>query len=68
MICREFFVVIYDNDIQCIKSIEARCDSLDNAKLFMDENAYIIKDLNRPHTYSKYEFRVNEVVIIKEEQ
>lgn len=64
MIKREFFVVIMDRDSWCIKSIEARCSSMDNAKLFMEENQYILTDLNRPYNPKRYEFAVNEVVAI----
>ena len=64
MIKREFFVVIIDLDIRCVKSIEARCSSMDNAKLFMEENQYILTGLNRPHNPKRYEFAVNEVVVI----
>ena len=64
MIKREFFVVIIDRDSWAIKSIEARCSSMDNAKLFMEENQYILTDLNRPYNPKRYEFAVNEVVAI----
>lgn len=64
MIKREFFVVIIDRDSWGIKSIEARCNSMDNAKLFMEENQYILTDLNRPYNPKRYEFAVNEVVVI----
>lgn len=65
MIKREFFVVIIDHDSWGIKSIEARCSSMDNAKLFMEENQYILTDLNRPYNPKRYEFAVNEVVVME---
>ena len=68
MIKREHFVVIIDTTTQGIRSIEARCDTTENAELFMEENQYILMDLNRPYNQKRYEFAVNEVVVIKEEQ
>ena len=67
MIKRERFVVIIDTTTQGIRSIEARCDTMENAELFMKENQYILTDLNRPYNSKRYEFTVNEVVVIKEE-
>ena len=66
MIKREFYVIIVNIETNGIKSIEARCDSIDNANLFREENAYIIKDLNKPYAFPKYEFRINEVVVIED--
>lgn len=65
MIKREHFVVIIDTTTRGIRSIEARCDTMENAELFMEENAYILTDLNRPYNPKRYEFAVNEVVVIK---
>ena len=67
MIKREYFVVIFDTEAHGIRSIEARCDSEANAKLFMEENAYLIKDLNKPYPFSWFEFRINEVVVMEGE-
>ena len=68
MIKREFFVVIMDVRSLDIKSIEARCSSMNNAKLFMEENQYILTDLNRRYNPKRYEFAVNEVVVIDDEE
>ena len=68
MIKREYFVVIIDTTTQGIRSIEARCDTVENAELFMEENQYILTDLNRPYNPKRYKFAVNEIVVIKDEQ
>ena len=64
MIKREFFVVIIDRDFCGVKSIEARGSSMDNAKLFMEENQYILTDLNRPYNPKRYEFSYEFRVVI----
>ena len=68
MIKRENFVVIIDTTTRGIRSIEARCDTIKNAKLFMEENASLLADLNLPYNPKRYEFAVNEVVVIKEDK
>jgi hypothetical protein len=61
MIKREFFVVIVDNSTRAVKSIEARCDSVDNANMFIEENAYLMKET----TNQNCSFKINEVVVIE---
>lgn len=67
MIKREYFVVIKDFNTDSIRSIESRCDSIDNAKLFMAENASLIINLNKnPINKNKeYRFDIQEVVVIE---
>lgn len=60
MIKREFFVVIVDNSTRTVKSIEARCDSVENANMFIEENAYLLKET----TNQNCSFKINEVVVI----
>jgi len=65
MIKREYFVVIKNISTDSIASIEARCDSEENANLFMRENEYQITDMNKCFKQPMYRYAVQEVVVIE---
>lgn len=59
MIKREYYVVKNNLDGE-ILTIEARCDSLENAQLFCNENKVSEYEFNKGISY-----KINEVVVIK---
>lgn len=65
MIKREYFVVIKNIGTDSVTTIEARCDSRENAELFMRENEYQITDMNKCFKQLMYRYAVHEVVVIE---
>ena len=66
MIRREYFVVIKNISTDNVTSIEARCDTRENAELFMRENEYLINDMNKSFKQPMYRYAIQEVVVMKE--
>ena len=60
MIKREYLVVL--KQANNIISIEAQCDTIKNAELFINENQYILKE------NSNCEFQIQDIVIIKDKE